>query len=160
MNVQAIAKPFVRLVPFSEHDTKPRYFVYCGLVFQPLSSDYLDAIDGDSPTLTALFYAGRQKEDRLEVVVLSQTLSDKVNIGYETIVDAPIASVNGQKVRDLQDLVDKIEAATESFLRINTAEDQDVIVVPSPKNTESAKANKRILSRYKVTHDRCLDGKH
>lgn len=158
MKVQAVAKPFVRLVPLSEHDTKPRYFIYCGLVFQPLSYDYLDAVDGFSPTLTALFYAGHQKAERLEVVVLSQTLSDKVNVGYENIVNAPIKTVNGQSIRDLQDLVDKIEAETEPFLRIYTADDQDVIVVPSPKHQDSAEANKRILSRYKIVRDRCLEG--
>mmetsp|Transcript_33222 Transcript_33222/g.72849 ORF Transcript_33222/g.72849 Transcript_33222/m.72849 type:complete len:463 (-) Transcript_33222:300-1688(-) len=66
MKVQAIAKPFVRLVPLAEHDLKPRYFIYCGLVFQPLSYDYLDAIDGSSPILTALFYGGHQNPDKLE----------------------------------------------------------------------------------------------
>lgn len=158
MTVQATAKPFSRLVPLSEHDVKPRYFIYCGLVFQPLSYDYLDAIDGGSPVLTAAFYAGQQKADRLELVVLSHTLSDKVNIGYERITDAPIKSVNGQKIRDLADLVQKIESSTESYLRICTAEDQDVIVVPSPTNMESTEANKRILNRYKVSSDRCLEG--
>jgi len=158
MTVQAIAKPFARLVPLSEHDVKPRYFIYCGLVFQPLSYDYLDAIDGGSPVLTAAFYAGQQKADQLELVVLSHTLSDKVNIGYERITDAPIKSVNGQKIRDLADLVEKVEeSSTGPYLRICTAEDQDVIVVPSPTNKESAEANKRILTRYKVSSDRCLD---
>ena len=158
MAVQAIAKPFSRLVPLSEHDVKPRYFIYCGLVFQPLSYDYFDAIDGGSPVLTAAFYAGQQKADQLELVVLSHTLSDKVNIGYERITDAPIKSVNGKKIRDLADLVQKIESSTEPYLRICTAEDQDVIVVPSPTNAESTEANKRILNRYKVSNDRCLEG--
>ena len=156
MTVQVTAKPFTRLVPLSEHDIKPRYFIYCGLVFQPLSYDYLDAIDGGGPVLTAAFYAGRQKADQLELVVLSHTLSDKVNIGYETITDAPIKSVNGQKIRDLADLVEKVESSTQHYLQICTAE--DVIVVPSPTNKESAEANKRILTRYKVSSDRCLEG--
>jgi len=85
-------------------------------------------------------------------------LSDRVNIGYENIVDAPIKSVNGEKIRDLEDLVSKIEASTDLFLRICTAEDQDVIVVPSPKHRDSSETNKGILSRYKITSDRCLEG--
>ena len=103
-------------------------------------------------------FLGQQKADQLELVVLSHTLSDKVNIGYDRITDAPIKSVNGQKIRDLADLVEKVESSKELYLRIYTAEDQDVIVVPSPTNKESAEANKRILTRYKVSSDRCLEG--
>ena len=122
-----------------------------------MSYDYLDAIGGSSPILSALFYAGHQKADKLEVVLLSHTLGDRVNIGYENIVDAPIKSINGENVRDLQDLANKIGTCSEPFIRICTAEEQDVIVVPSPKHKDFHETNKRILSRYKIASDRCLD---
>ena len=52
---------------------------------QPRKYDYLESIEGASSTLTHLYYSGRQTEERLEVVVLSQTLSDEVNVGYEAL---------------------------------------------------------------------------
>lgn len=151
----ATAKPFVRLVPLPEYDKKPRYFIYCGLVFQPLSHNYADTFDCFPRQLTAMY--DRQSADKLECVVLTSTLSDRVNVGYETITQAPIDSVDGTKVRDLRHLVELIEAATEPLLRITTKGEQHVIILPSRKDPKTVLANERILSRYKIARDRCLD---
>jgi hypothetical protein len=38
--------PSVELVPLSKFDVMPTYYIYCGLVFQPLSLDYIYATFG------------------------------------------------------------------------------------------------------------------
>lgn len=155
--VRVTAKPYSRLVPLPTHDLQPRYYVFCGLVFQPVSYDYLDSIDWSSTALTKLYYSGRQSEDLREVVILSQTLSDEINVGYAALANRPIKSVNGESVRDLADLAAKIEASSEALLRIDLVGDEGIIVVPPPKDSEASEANARILSRYKVPTDRCLE---
>lgn len=166
--VSVVTKPYRRLVPLTQHDRRPPYFVYCGLVFQPLSLDYLDALGGYSAALADLLFSGKQSEDRRQAVVLSQTLSDSVNIGYEVLENKLIEKVNGESVRDLNDLVEKVEKMAkekegegdqggegEPLLRFETA-DADVIIVPAPGSPDAREAHERILDRYKVGSDRFL----
>jgi len=40
LNVKLL--PLKDLVPLNQYDVKPKYFLYCGLCFQPLSLDYLE----------------------------------------------------------------------------------------------------------------------
>ncbi|CAE8682954.1 unnamed protein product [Polarella glacialis] len=102
-------RPEQNLVPRPQFDCCPPFFVCGGLVFQPLSFEYLQAWEfGSEPThLRDLFCRGRLQPDRTEAVVLTQILGDDINQGYGSgFVGAPVVvSVNGQQVVNLAHLV-------------------------------------------------------
>jgi hypothetical protein len=126
------------------------------LVFQPLSLDYINESFIGNANYVSLFFTGRQTKNRKRAIVLSQVLSDDVNIGYEELTSEQIVKVNGEEVADLTDLVEKVEATTEPIVQFESCDD-DVIILPSPVNPAAQVANERICSRYALSSDRYLE---
>jgi hypothetical protein len=96
--VSVVLKPQFDLVPLAQHDVLPPYFVYCGLVFQVLSLDYLthtfqSGAVAAPKSLLALFESSNPSEDRFEVVLLSHVLTHAVNLGYDELLNQVITHV-------------------------------------------------------------------
>ena len=149
-------KPAVNLVPRSIYDKDPVYFVYAGLVFQPLSRDLL-ATWGEywwekAPREFMYYYeSGVCTPGRREVVVLTQMFADEINVGYEDLMFESVVSVNNEPIADMHDFVDRIESAT-GLLEIRMSRDGLIVLDPE----EVSAAAERILSRYRITRDRSL----
>ncbi len=155
-DVTLALKPYVALVPRSAYDTRPSYFVYGGLVFQPLSLDFLrtwrDWWKEAPPEFLHAYYTGTRTSARSEVVVLTQVLADEINVGYEPFDQTTIATVNGTQPRDMRHFVELVLSA-DTHLEIRTS-DHSVIAL-DPK--EAREASARILDRYHVPFDRSAD---
>ena len=110
--------PWAPLVPRSQYDTKPQYIIYGGLVFQSLSRHYLETWDEwweKAPNqLLNEYYNGTKSKDRQEVIVLTQVLADELNLGYDTLDNQIVHSVEGKIVSDLAHLATLIGAAKET----------------------------------------------
>ena len=113
--VTATLRPWLPLVPPARPDASVRYFVYGGLVFQPLTRDYLTTweswFDKAPKELLHAYYMGRRTEGQLELVVMTSVLADPINAGYELYANESIIRVGERVPRDLDDLVSLIEAA-------------------------------------------------
>lgn len=124
--VQQVLQPARHLVPRGQFDVRPRFFMVGGLVFQPLSNEYLQGWAGnDRPShLQDLFLSGHVTPERDEVVILTQVLADTINTGYDSgWVGAPLVDqVNGVAVRNLQHLVELVDTcrkhASSDFLAV------------------------------------------
>lgn len=112
--VQQVLQPAQHLVPRGQYDTRPRFFIVGGLVFQPLSNEYLQgwAANERPAHLQELFICGHTTPDRNEAVILAQVLGDVINAGYDSgWVGAPVVShVNGTPVRNLAHFVELVDA--------------------------------------------------
>ena len=144
------------LVPASQYDVVPTYFIYGGLVFQTLCRDFLSTWDrwwNKAPKeFLHLYYSGERTEDRSEVVILTQVLADAVNVGYSHLHNEAVASVNGVQPRDMRHFVDLIEAHADEIV-IETS--SRGLIVLDPKAASDANAS--ILSRYRIAQDRSPD---
>lgn len=145
----------------NQYDVPPRYFIYAGLVFTPLSLDYLKTF-GRSWSDTAgaeltyeLFYRRHESPGttRAEPIVLSMVLADEVNANFRIRGRALVDKVNGIRIEKLEDLIRAFE---------NPANGQHVLEF-MPKNTfecleraEADKANANILKTYGIPKDRRL----
>lgn len=111
--VQQVLQPARHLVPRGQFDVRPRFFMVGGLVFQPLSNEYLQGwAANDRPShLQDLFLSGHVTPERDEVVILTQVLADTINTGYDSgWVGAPLVDqVNGVAVRNLHHLVELVD---------------------------------------------------
>jgi hypothetical protein len=158
-------KPYVSLVPRSQYDTPPTYFVYAGLVFQPLSLDYLrtwpDWWEKAPPELLHHYYCGIRSSERQEVVVLTQALADSITVGYEGLDNTTVNRVSmgatrtpgaGVVPRNMRHLVEMLEQA-KGVIEIQVSDDS-VIALDA---AEAREANARILERYHIRHDRSPD---
>ena len=145
----------------NQYDVPPRYFVYAGLVFTPLSLDYLKTF-GRSWSDTAgaeltyeLFYRRQEspKTVRTEPVVLSIVLADEVNANFRIRGRVLVDKINGVRIDRLEDVIRAFD---------HPANGQHVLEF-MPKNTfecleraEADKANANILNTYGIQKDRRL----
>lgn len=90
------------------YDARPRYFIYGGIVFTPVTSNYIAQwAPNDIPTsLRYLRDYVLPSEDRTEAVVIAFILPDEVNEGYHEFRGIIVDSVNGRKISRLGDLVE------------------------------------------------------
>jgi hypothetical protein len=165
IDLKLVLQPYVSLVPRSQYDTSPSYFVYAGLVFQPLSLDYLrtwpDWWEKAPLELLHHYYSGIRTEERQEVVVLTQVLADSITVGYEGLDNTTVNRVaigasrtpgDGLVPRNLRQLVQLLEQAT-ATVEIQVTDGSVIAFDP----IEATEANQRILERYHIRRDRSAD---
>lgn len=150
-----VAKDSTSLVPPTEYDRQPSFYIIGGLVFQRLTGNYVRRWDrGEAPpNLVNYYYYGIPTKERRNIVVLTSILPDEVNVGYENLADFAIVDVNGRRVSTLQDLVDAVETNTQPY-HVFLNESGDRIVLDRAK---AQQRNAEILQRYMVTSDRSPD---
>ncbi|MBL8728680.1 MAG: trypsin-like peptidase domain-containing protein [Planctomycetes bacterium] len=150
-------EPMAWLVPRTEFDRRPMWFLYGGLVFQRLTADFLRIWgehwwDKAPKELLHLFYAANKKPERQEVVVLAQVLADAVNVGYEPFHNDVVEQVNGEAPVDMADFVRRMDRATGEVVLLLSSGAKVLL------DADAARASMpRILSRYHVPGDRSPD---
>ena len=115
----------VDLVPSLQYAKRPEYLVVGGLVFQPLSLDFLQGWnERDRPChLQEILNKGRLGGEQRQAVILTNVLAARCNAGYSSgWVGGPVLkAVNGTAVKDLAHLADLVDAgvksASEEFIK-------------------------------------------
>jgi hypothetical protein len=141
------------LVPFTQYDKAPTYYIVGGLVFQPLTLNYLHSWPEkkDAPIhLVNYYHSGRRSKDRMQVIVLTQVLGDEITVSYNDLKNNVITQVNGKHIVSMEDLVKAIEF-NEGEYHVIVDEDGDQIVLDRSSVKE---ANQRIFNKYEIRSDR------
>ena len=139
-----------------EYDVRPRFYVFGGLVFSPLSINYFSGWGSNWSTnapSALLAYLGHnwQRVAGEEIVLMTNVLPNEINVGYHDLSDEIITSLNGTPVYRLQQMIDMIDAAPDNaFLSFETRKKRRIII---PKN-EAREKNAEILARYRISADR------
>jgi len=143
------------LVPRGLYDHVPAYLVSGGLVWQPLTLEYLQGWKpSDRPVhLQNLYNSGHLRPHYDEVVVLTQILADEVNQAYGSgWVGCPIlASVNGEAVSNMKHLAQILQRPTskQGFLQFElTSSHGPFHIVLDASELETA--DERICKTYQV----------
>jgi S1-C subfamily serine protease len=145
-----------RLVPYTQYDKKPTYYIVGGLVFQPLTTNYLEAwgkMEDVPPHLVTYYYYGRPSENRRQVIVLTKILGDELTVGYDDFKDHVITRVNGAEISTITDLVKAIESNQGKY-HVLMDEWGNQIVLERDKADQT---QRKILEKYKIDADRSAD---
>lgn len=137
------------------YDVQPRYVVYGGLLFQPLSLDLMQAYQPQDLRLRHYFDYFVTEQIYLEhpeVIVLTNILPDPINTYLSPYKGGIVDEVNGHKIRTLEDLA-KTLAEPADRLVVNLIGDGPPLVL-DPKEVESAR--ERINRRYNVVKEQNL----
>lgn len=149
LDLRLTLKAHTGLVPASLYDRPTRWFLYGGLIFQPLSLHFLRTWtkwQTNAPRrLVELYYSGLPTAERRELVVISGLLADALNAGYEDAQDDTVRSVNGVPVRDLPHLFELLHSA-QGLVRLHT--DLDLLIVFDADEVRATQP--RILERYRL----------
>jgi len=138
----------------------PHYFVYGGLVFTPLSLDYLrtlgrNAEQSNSDLYYELYYRRYENSTkaRREPIVLASVLSDAVNANVSTRGRALVDKINGVRIEKLDDVVRAFQTPVNDY---DINEFQAHHTFECLDHAEVAKANASIQKTYGVASDRRL----
>ena len=144
---------YVPILPRIEYDVKPTYYIYGGVVFTPLTINYIysiwDSSRGRPGILERILYENATPEKQ-QIVVLLQVLADETNKGYHNVANIPVVDVNGEKISGIKDLINKIENCKGEFVEIGL-EDLSKVVLETKKSRD---ATAHILARYGIVSDR------
>lgn len=98
---------------------QPRYVVWGGLVFQPLTETYLNNVrkqnNGNLPTEFQMLTEGEETlRDRgyREIVALTQVIPTPATMGYEQQRFCMVEAVNGKPVHDFDEFVKQLDEPT------------------------------------------------
>ena len=146
------------LVAEDRYDVPPSYYVFGGLLFVPLTRDYLETWGSgwwqDAPhELLGLYQSGLRTPEREEPVVLQKVLADRVNQGYHGLGSVLIARCQGRRVRSLAHLVALVESSTDDFVRFESSHGGRVVL----DRARAIARNPAILELFGVPRDRSVD---
>jgi len=148
----------VVLVEEDRYDVDPSFFVFGGLLFAPLTRDYLRTW-GESwwavapRDLMTLYEQGIVTPERTEPVVLQKVFADESNQGYHEYASLLVKSVQGVAVRSLAHLMQLVEACTGDYLTIESHQGTRIVL-----DREMAVArHEAIMERFGIPYDRSPD---
>ena len=143
-----IRKPDQYIYPV--YDREMDYYCFGGLIFAPLTSNYLIALKDDGDHLRSKLILSKNAEDS-DLVVLTMVLGDEVNIGFQGTAALLVETVNGVKVQNLRHLIELLEARKDGYAIIRFDQNPSPMVVDLKQFRE---ATPRILKKYKLPADR------
>src|SRR3954470_11348932 len=138
------------------YDVKPRYVVYGGLVFQPLTLDLVEVfqpLDVRIRHYFDYFVLEQLYVDHPEIIILTNILPDPTNTYLAAYRASIVDEVNGKKIRKLNDLAAAFAEPTDRFV-VRMIGDGPPLVL-DPKEVESAR--ERIKARYNVVSEQNLE---
>jgi S1-C subfamily serine protease len=147
--------PWPYLMQAQQYDTRPRFLVFGGLVFQPLSNGFYTALQQNSILLRyhyTLFLTEELYRKYPEVVVISRVLPDPTTSYLGGFVNAIVRQVNGTTIRTLDDLAAAFAVPSEFYV-IELVGDYPPLVLEAQAISE---ARERIRGQYGITREAYL----
>lgn len=144
------------LIQAHGYDVRPRYVVYAGLLFQPLS---LDLIEAYQPTDLRIrhyfdFFVNEQLYlERPEVIVLTNILADPINTYLAPYRGSIVDEINGKKVRTLKDLAAAFAEPADQFVLRMLGDGPPLVLDRAAVEA----ARERIKTRYNVFAEQNLE---
>src|SRR5437762_371677 len=137
------------LMQSHKYDVRPRYVLYGGLLFQPLSLDLLEAYQPGDLRLRHFFdfYVNDQIYlEHPDVIVLTNILPDPINTYLSAYRGGIVDEINGKKILTLDELA-KAFTDSQDWLVIRMIGDGPPLVLDR-KQVEAAR--ERAMTRYNV----------
>lgn len=155
-DVTATLKPaWPYLMQANTYDVRPRFVVFGGLVFQPLSRDFLEVYGIDD--LRVRYFYDQFVERTIflkhpEVIVLSQVLPDPINTYIEEYRNSIVDEVNGHSIKRLEDLSAAFAEPADYYVVKCVGQGRPIVLERSA--VEAARA--RIKKAYNVVSEQNL----
>ena len=147
LNSRNVRYSVVKNIPL---ENQPTYFVYGGLVFEPLTNNYL-LLELDGITLT------NDTEDKYknydEMVLLVRVLPYDINIGYDEQENILITKVNGEKYKNFKDFVDKVRNTKTEFIIFETEYNEEIVL----DTKEVERQEKELMENYNIINEASED---
>jgi len=145
------------LIQANRYDSPPRFILFGGLVFQPLTKNFMDAYQVDDLRLRYyydFFVTDEIFKEHPEVIVLSNILPDPVNAYLSDLRFQIVDQINNKKIRTLQDMADAFAQKSDYYV-INFVGSSRPAVL---ERSAVEQARDRILTNYNVPKEQYIEG--
>ena len=148
------------LVPTQSFDKSPEYVIAGGLIFVPLTEDYLKSWGPSwrqhSPFRLYYYMMDKVKPERPQRVVLAQVLPTRANIGYERLRNLVVDEVNGMKIKTIADIPEALKSPVNGFdvFKFDPGQPVQQVVLDASQMDD---VNQAVLQRYYIPADHVLD---
>jgi len=148
-----------QLVPMEEYETLPSYYIYGGLILCPLTKNLLDIWGAQwyqsapKELIYPLLNSNIPEREGQQVVVLLKALAAKVNQGYQNVNSWVVDKVNGEKIWNLRELIEKVENSLDPYIVLEDKWGQQIVV----DRVEAENTEQEILQTYRIPFDRSED---
>ncbi len=142
-------EPWPYQIQAKRYEVSPRYVLFGGLLFQPLSRDFLETAQNENLRVRFFynfFISDELYKEHPEVVVLSGVLPDPINTYLTGFKDSIIDEVNGEKIRTLDDLAAAFKKPAEDYVIKALGEGRPIVL----ERAAVEAARERIMQRYQV----------
>jgi hypothetical protein len=145
-----------------QYDVQPRYLVFAGMTFVPLTRNYLESwgrnwfssiphqlryLFSDSMTLNT-------DRDRKEYVLLSEILPDEVNTYAKDFEDHVVTHINNVAVHSLEDMAGQFSEDIDGFIQIRFSGSDVPLMIDAEK---ARRRHPKILEKYQVPAESHLE---
>lgn len=145
-----------RIKWYNEYERKPEYFIRAGIVFQPLSREYMKTwnkwwLNASIRMRYYYFYYMRDClfPEREEFVVINSILPDRINTYISDIKDVVVSEINNIPIHSLSDVVQAFDKPVGDYHIIRIDDAYSPILI---KAKDVDKADKRIMKNYNIPH--------
>ena len=146
-----------KVVPPEQYEQTPRYFIYGGIVFTPLTKNLLTQYGSnwpqDAPEYLVAELDKPISDTRQEVVLALKVLAADVNQGYHDLFAWMINDVNGKTFKNFDEFYRLVMESNEPYLALRDEEFFELVL--DRKKAEAA--HQDILNTYRIEHDRSTD---
>ena len=155
-----VRQPPIRIPWFREFETLPRYYIFAGVVFQPLTREYLETMPDwyHTADLRVLYYYLYAEKDRCcpehkEFILLTRVLPDSVNTYISDAANKVVARINGAPITRLEDVIEAFKKPSGKYHVIEIEGNFKPLMLDAARTRE---ANDRILKNFGIPSDRRL----
>ncbi len=145
------------LVQPEQYDQLPRFYIFGGIVFSPLTKNLIKRWGGDwaksAPDEFLVEMADWITPRKKEVVVAVQILAGDVNIGYHDLAAWIVTKVNGEPFSDFNQFYRLVRATETPFIVFENKKGYQLVI----DRQKALQTHSEILSRHHVTQDRSAD---
>lgn len=150
------------LIQANQYDNQPNFVLFAGLQFQPMDRSVMGSHSITNLRTRYHFNYFSQDEiykERPQVVILTEVLPDSSNTHLQPFVQQIVDTINGKKIRLLQDVYDALhsdvaEEGHEEFHVIRLLGEGRPLVL---KRDSAEEAHERIMSKYNVSIDHFIE---
>ncbi|TVR42584.1 MAG: serine protease [Planctomycetota bacterium] len=145
-----------QLVPGQRFDVRPDFYVYGGLIFTPLTRDFLASWGREwwtrAPRNLLGYLDGIPDEGDLreEIVILMRVLPHRVNLGWHGVNNQVVEAVDGETVQSLAHLVQLVEEGEDPYVVFAVGQGGIMVL----ERAEAVAALAEIAHTYRLPADR------
>jgi hypothetical protein len=139
----------------NKYNVKPEFVLFAGLLFQPLTRNFLNAYKISDPELNYYFSMFVNLEiylERQQIVVLSSILPDPINNYWGEFIHKIVDEINDRKIKTMNDVAAAFAETQEYYIIKLMGEGKPIVI----EARQVAAARQRILQRYGITQEQYL----